>query len=223
MGGKGHHLQPTKEKHDKENLRVNIIIPVRYGSRYDTASYCSASPPEHAKEAWVPELREGWVQEPREGWVTELREGWVPETREGWVAEPREGWVAVPRDGWVPEPSTPLPRAHHLQPQAAPSAAQPDATSSRYFTRRQETGEVQPLSTTFSSASSSQGDVFGEASGSQGGTHTWQQLREMPCMAGHCLRARGASPLSRVPRPRREMSHGCSAGIQGTGVIEALA
>lgn len=191
MGGKGHHLQPTKEKHDKENLRVNIIIPVRCGSRYDTASYRSASTPEHAREGWVP--------------------------------EPREGWVAEPREGWVPEPSTPLPRAHRLHPQAAPSAARPDATSSRYFTRRQETGEVQPLSTTFSSSSSSQGDVFGEASGSQGGTRTWQQLREMPCMAGHCLRARGASPRSRVPSPRIQMPHGCSTGIQGTGVIEALA
>lgn len=165
MGGKGHHLQPTKEKHDKENLRVNIIILVRYSSRYDTASYRSASTHKRARE------------------------------------------------GWVPEPSTPLPRAHRLQPQAAPSAAQPDATSSRYFTWRQETGEVQPLSTTFSSASSSQGDVFGEASGSQGGTRTWQQLREMPCGAGHCFRAQGALPRSRVPSPSVEMPHGCSAGI----------
>lgn len=45
-----------------------------------------------------------------------------------------------------------------------------------------------------------------------------QQLREISCRAGHCLRAQ-----SGVPIPMGEVPHGCSAGIRGTGVTEALA
>lgn len=114
--------------------------------------------------------------------------------------------------------------AYHLRPRAAPSAAWPGATSCRYFMWRQGTGEVQPLPTTFSSASSSQGDVFRGASGSQGGACTWlwAAVQGDPTRAGDCLRAQGAPPHSRVPSPMGEVLHGHSAGIQTTGVTEAL-
>lgn len=69
--------------------------------------------------------------------------------------------------------------AHHLQPQAVPSAVWPGATRHRYYTWRQETEEAQSLPTTFFSASSSQGNVFREARcrGPQGASG-WQ-LREI--------------------------------------------
>lgn len=51
---KGHQLQSTKEKHEKGNLRLNITIPGKYGSRDDTASYLSASTPARAGEGWSP-------------------------------------------------------------------------------------------------------------------------------------------------------------------------
>lgn len=51
---KGHQLQPTREKHEKGNLRLNITIPGKYSSRDDTASYLSASMPACAGEGWSP-------------------------------------------------------------------------------------------------------------------------------------------------------------------------
>lgn len=92
---------------------------------------------------------------------------------------------------------------HGLRPRAAPLAAWPGSTSHRYFTWRQETGQVQPLSITFSSASSSQGDVFRGASGSQGalGSSSGRSHMEPGSLGAQevSLHGRVPSPMGEVP------------------------